>query len=130
MKTRVLTILLLCLIGHATIFAQNKFQGKVINQKGEALSFVNVVLLNDKDSTYLAGCTTNEKGLFELPTTLNGILKISHLGYVSQFINNPSHENLSITLATGDIKLNDVVVEYKLPFVLANSFHCLIYSLL
>lgn len=115
MKTRVLTILLLCLIGHATIFAQNKFQGKVINQKGEALSFVNVVLLNDKDSTYLAGCTTNEKGLFELPTTLNGILKISHLGYVSQFINNPSHENLSITLATGDIKLNDVVVESSKP---------------
>lgn len=50
-----------------------------------------------------------------MPTTLNGILKISHLGYVSQFINNPSHENLSITLATGDIKLNDVVVESSKP---------------
>ena len=67
MKTRVLTILLLCLIGHATIFAQNKFQGKVINQKGEALSFVNVVLLNDKDSTYLAVVRQMKKACLNCP---------------------------------------------------------------
>ncbi len=115
MKTRFYMLYLLCLIGQGIIMAQNTFQGKVVNENGESIFLANVVLMNSSDSTFLAGCTTDENGLFNLAVSSNGILRISHIGYVSKYIPITTDKYLSVVMETDAAKLKEVVVRSPNP---------------
>ena len=62
-------------------------EGQILDEKGKPIEFVNVVLLN-ADSTFVQGATSNEEGMFRIVTPEStGILKVSSIGYTTQYIN-------------------------------------------
>ncbi len=68
------------------IWAQSMFEGKVANIDGMPLQFVNIVLLSRKDSTYIAGTTSDKDGRFSLPADSTGVIKASCIGYDDAFV--------------------------------------------
>lgn len=64
-------------------FAQDRhISGKVVDDKGEAIPFVNAVLLSLPDSVIVHGTVTDEQGMFSLSTDISiGVLQLSMLGY-------------------------------------------------
>ncbi len=65
--------------------AQN-ITGKVMDEKGNPLTGANVLLLSKADSTYMAGTTTDNDGIFVLSSENDGgILMLSYLGYHSVY---------------------------------------------
>lgn len=56
--------------------------GTIVDNNGEPMSFVNVVLLSKTDSAFVQGATSDENGKFNIVTPeTGGILKISSIGY-------------------------------------------------
>ncbi|AEI48064.1 TonB-dependent receptor domain-containing protein [Runella slithyformis] len=72
----------------SALWAQTKgtvLSGKIRDaQTKAALSFVNIVLKTDTDSTFVAGTITNEEGIFSLPSVKKGKYKLtaSFVGYL------------------------------------------------
>ena len=78
--------------------------GRVIDEKGEPMPYVNVVLLSLPDSAFVQGAMTDEHGVFKIATNVNnGVLKVSSVGYQTLYIN--AGEGLTI----------EVVVKSQLP---------------
>lgn len=89
--------------------------GKVVNAKGEPLPYVNVILLNAQDSTFIKGTTSNENGYFSLDS-VKGLLKFSAVGYQTLFVTLDEKKELGeVTLADDSYELSAVVVKAKLP---------------
>ena len=56
--------------------------GRIVDDKGNPMEFVNVVLLSLPDSTFVQGATSDLDGKFNISTPENeGLLKISSIGY-------------------------------------------------
>ena len=56
--------------------------GRVIDEKGEPMPFVNVVLLSLPDSAFVQGATTDAQGMFKIVTDVNqGLFKVTCMGY-------------------------------------------------
>ncbi len=61
--------------------AQN-ISGKIVDAKGEPLTFANVVLLNRTDSAFVKGAVSGEDGSFAIDSSCNGgIIKVTSVGY-------------------------------------------------
>ena len=70
-------------------FAKTKdVSGRVIDEQGQSLPFVNVVLMSLPDSTFIQGAVTDDQGVFHLVCKLEkaGLLKVSCIGYETQYI--------------------------------------------
>lgn len=109
MKRMIIWIMLLCgMVGG--VFAQNlEIKGFVRDAHTKRfLEFANVVL-QQKDSSFVMGVTTDEKGAFSLNKIIKGDyrLVISSIGYKTEYI---SLEGLSKNAALGEIQLNDDAV--------------------
>lgn len=93
-------------------YAQNTvIKGKVINNNGDPLSFVNVSLLNTRDSSFIQGTTSKTDGTFELISkSKEGIVKISSIGYKNFFRTFRNSETWTIELQEDSLKLNEVVI--------------------
>ena len=100
-----------------TMTAQAKTQdwgGRVIDEKGEPMPFVNVVLLSLPDSTFVQGAMTDEQGMFKIVTNVtNGVFKVSSVGYQTLYIN--AGEGLTIQMKEDTQMLGEVVVKSQLP---------------
>ncbi|WP_037328382.1 TonB-dependent receptor domain-containing protein [Runella zeae] len=91
------------------------------NQTKGSLSFVNVILKNEKDSSFVAGTISNEEGRFELTKIKPGryLLLFSFLGYIPKqhplFVGNLSEFiDLGVEDLQADIQtLTEVVVTGK-----------------
>ena len=74
-----------------TMTAQGKTQdwgGRVIDEKGEPMPFVNVVLLSLPDSAFVQGAMTDMDGVFKIVTDVNkGLFKVTSVGYQTLYIN-------------------------------------------
>ena len=93
---------------------------KVIDEHGQALPFVNVVLMSLPDSTFIQGAVTDEQGEFHLACKLEkaGVLKVSCIGYETQYISLPSdREGLVIQLKEDAQLLGEVTIKAQLPKV-------------
>ena len=97
--------------------AQGKTQdwgGKVIDENGEPMPFVNVVLLSLPDSAFVQGAMTDEQGMFKIVTNVsNGVFKVSSVGYQTLYIN--AGEGLTIQMKEDTQILGEVVVKGQLP---------------
>ncbi|RZL13297.1 MAG: hypothetical protein EOO89_17860, partial [Pedobacter sp.] len=58
--------------------------GKLLDDKGAALTYANVSLLRSPDTTFVSGAVTNNEGFFSIPTPAVGkyILRISAIGFI------------------------------------------------
>ncbi len=100
-----------------TMTAQAKTQdwgGRVIDEKGEPMPFVNVVLLSLPDSAFVQGAMTDMDGVFKIVTDVNeGLFKVTSVGYQTLYIN--AGEDLTIQMKEDTQMLNEVVVKGQLP---------------
>ena len=105
--------------------------GRVIDEKGEPMPFVNVVLLSLPDSAFVQGATTDMDGVFKIVTDVSqGLLKVTSVGYETKYINitdptpappldgrgtaAPGHD-LTIQMKEDTQLLSEVVVKGQLP---------------
>lgn len=115
-QVRLNIVLLLMLIGFFGRAQSLELQGKVVNAEQEPVYFANLVLLEQKDSTFVMGTSTNEDGTFILQSIKPGdyILKATFVGYTS-FIKalhlDRDTELLDISLVNKHQELDGVVVE-------------------
>lgn len=106
------------------LYAQFSVNGKVIDDKKQALGFANIVLLQASDSSFVAGTTSAVDGQFSINTSLaeTYILSVSILGYNSYFSElfilndqNPTQIFEAIALQAGGIALETVEVTAEAP---------------
>ena len=94
--------------------AQN-VKGKIVDGTGKPLSFANVVLLNRQDSSFVKGTISGNDGGFLIETScVNGIIKVSSVGYKTTFKDYNS-EDVTVVLAEDSKMLGEVVVKSSLP---------------
>ena len=88
--------------------------GRVIDEKGEPMPYVNVVLLSLPDSAFVQGAMTDMDGVFKIVTEINeGLFKLTSVGYQTLYIN--AGQNLTIQMKEDTQLLSEVVVKGQLP---------------
>ena len=88
--------------------------GTVLDEKGEPLPFVNVVLLSMPDSTFVQGAMTDDQGHFKIQSLNNGgLLKVSSIGYETQYLN--PVDGLIVKMNEATLMLGEVIVKSQLP---------------
>ena len=100
-----------------SLTAQSKtqdFGGRVIDEKGEPMPFVNVVLLSLPDSAFVQGAMTDEQGVFKIVTDISdGLFKVTSVGYQTLYIN--AGNDLTIQMKEDTQLLKEVVVKCQMP---------------
>ena len=94
--------------------------GKIVDENGNPMSFVSVVLLSMPDSVFIQGSVSDDNGEFKLVTPENqGILKISSIGYETMYVAVSSDGSIAggsvIKMKEDNTMLNEVVVKGQLP---------------
>lgn len=92
-----------------------EIKGKVVDKSGNPIEFANVIAINDIDSSFVTGTTTDAKGLFSIqfePRTQK--LKISCIGF-ENLLTVPTDSNQVFTLKKSSILLDSVTVKGNLP---------------
>ena len=91
--------------------------GTIVDNNGEPMGFVNVVLLSAADSTFVQGATSDDDGRFNIVTPeTGGILKISSVGYETMYINTHDfRDGILIKMKEDAQMLNEVTVRSQLP---------------
>ena len=90
--------------------------GKVIDENGQPLPYVNVVLLSLPDSAFVQGAMTDEQGIFNIVTNQSqGLLKLSSVGYETLFLEYKAANGLTIQMKEDTKMLTEVVVKGQLP---------------
>lgn len=88
--------------------------GTVIDEKGEPMPFVNVVLLSLPDSSFVQGAMTDDQGHFLISTLKNdGLLKVSSIGYETQYLS--PVDGLIVKMNEATLMLGEVIVKSQLP---------------
>ncbi len=109
------TALMTAILMAVTAFAKSPdVTGTVLDENGEPMPFVNVVLLSLPDSTFVQGAMSDEEGHFHIQTLKNGgLLKVSSVGYETQYLN--PIDGLIIKMNEATLMLGEVVVKSQLP---------------
>src|SRR5690606_18220985 len=97
-------LILILTMGYFTHAQEIRISGRVISSQQEPIYFVNIVLLNQNDSTFVKGTSTNEDGTFVLESLHPGdyILRATYIGYTSY------STSLNINQ---DIELSDIILK-------------------
>lgn len=98
-------MLLFTLAGYSQQQGQGKVQGNVTDAGGEGLPGVNIHLKGTN-----IGTTTDAKGGFNIDAEVDAVLVVSYIGYATQEVKPGNKGKLSITLASDQRQLNEVVV--------------------
>ena len=97
-----------------TMAKTNDVGGRVTDENGQPMAFVNVVLLSLPDSTFVQGAVTDEQGHFKIVTSTNeGLFKVSSIGYETQYLK--AADGLTIRMKEETQALGEVVVKSQLP---------------
>ena len=129
MKNGILFLLSLCFLLSSNSLTAKKdtgsITGTVIDAKGAAVMFANVVLMNEGDSTIVKVEVTNENGVFKMVNIPEGkyFITISYVGladYQSEQIMVKIDQTVKLpTIEMGEalVELGEVVVEAKKPLL-------------
>lgn len=110
--------LLLGFLLYCTTTAAQTISGVVIDEDSKAVMYANVVLLNAKDSAYVAGVTTHEDGSFSLSSDYKGkILRVSCIGYATKYFDCKQSDMGVLVLLSESKELGEVVVKANQPRV-------------
>jgi len=119
-RNQVLVLLFLLVTCKPLLSQEFMVKGKTIDSNNRTLSFVNVMLLNAKDSVSIAGTSTEENGTFILNKIPEGnyILKTSYIGYHNNYKNITVHNNFNadtIILKHDIENLEEVTLSFQKP---------------
>ncbi len=90
--------------------------GRIIDEQNLPISFVNVILLNRGDSTFVKGTVSKDDGTFSIESdNKDGILKISGVGYKTVYADVGQGNVGDIRLQPEAYMLNDVTIRAKRP---------------
>ena len=90
------------------------FGGRVIDEKGEPMPYVNVVLLSLPDSVFVQGGMTDDQGVFKIVTDVEeGLFKVTSVGYQTLYIK--AGHDLTIQMQEDTQMLSEVVIKGQLP---------------
>ena len=96
--------------------AQGSITGRVIDEQSQPMPFANVVLLNCVDSAFITGAVTKDDGTFTIETDHNnGLLKVSSVGYQTQYIQAQQCKVCDIQMQPDTQTLGEVVVKGSRP---------------
>ena len=115
MKTMKFAALMAAMMMTMTMTAKTQdWGGRVVDEKGEPMPYVNVVLLSLPDSAFVQGAMTDMDGVFKIVTDVNkGLFKVTSVGYQTLYIN--AGEGLTIQMKEDTQLLSEVVVKGQLP---------------
>jgi len=115
MKTMRFAALMAAMMMTMTMTAKTQdWGGRVIDEKGEPIPFVNVVLLSLPDSAFVQGAMTDMDGVFKIVTDVNqGLLKVTSMGYHTLYLN--ADQDLTIQMKEDTQLISEVVVKGQLP---------------
>ena len=84
-----LAVLMTAMMMTMMSFAETQdFGGRVLDEKGEPMPYVNVVLLSLPDSAFVQGAMTDDMGVFKIVTDISdGLFKVTSVGYQTLYIN-------------------------------------------
>ena len=115
MIERTIIIIIVELIATLTAVA-GPTTGCVLDENRVPMPFVNVMLINRTDSTFVQGTTTGEDGRFSLMADCDDcLLKISSVGYVTLFLESPRNNMGDIVMKPDAALLDEVVVQGQRP---------------
>jgi hypothetical protein len=112
---KILIVLCLFLIS-ARSQAQN-IVGHVEDDTRAPIEFANIVLLSQKDSTYITGTVSDSAGKFTLPSGKNGVLHITCMGYRPLYVQSREVLKGAIVMYPSENALSEVVVKGSRPLV-------------
>ena len=115
MKTMKFAALMAAMMMTMTMTAKTQdWGGRVVDEKGEPMPYVNVVLLSLPDSAFVQGAMTDEQGMFKIVTDVNqGLFKVTSVGYQTLYIK--AGNDLTIQMKEDVKLLSEVVVKGQLP---------------
>ncbi|MDR1652741.1 MAG: carboxypeptidase-like regulatory domain-containing protein, partial [Prevotellaceae bacterium] len=113
-----LTLLLFFNLSSVLIHAQT-YSGKIIDGATSApVEFASVALLQRADSALVAGAVTDSLGRFLIAAKEGDyLLKVSFLGYKTQFINVQNADIGEVTLLPDETVLQEVTVKGARPII-------------
>jgi len=119
---RKVCMLLLACVVYSSFSQTYRLKGRVVDDSKNPIEFVNVLLLNSPDSSYVAGDVSKETGEFVFSSLNRGdyILKLSIIGYenISISVSLTNNRELSdIVLSDASVSLNEVVLTSARPII-------------
>ena len=113
---RVVVLIAAAIMSLTAVAKKQDVGGKVIDENGQPLPFVNVVLLSLPDSAFIQGAVTDDNGVFNIVTTQSeGLLKLSSIGYETLYLPYKAADGLTIQMRKDTQMLGEVVVKGQLP---------------
>ena len=110
---KILVVFFMLLLLSVRLSAQ-EINGRVVDEKGGPLAFVNVVLLSRQDSSLVKGTMTREDGSFTIePSGSGGIVKFSFIGYQTVYRDCNEREMGTIRMKMDATELSGVIVKGK-----------------
>ncbi len=109
--------LITVLLAFSNIVFSQSITGRVIDSDKLSLPFVDIMVINQKDSSFIAGAVTDSLGCFVVKGAKSGarLIKISSIGYKTIVLPIKT-DNLGIITLYENVKtLNGVVVKGNLP---------------
>ena len=107
-------ILSMALLSALTASAKGDWKGKVVDEKGEPVSYANVAVLSKADSSVVCGAVTAEDGTFNIVTReTDGIMMVAMIGYRTQYLS--PVDGMVITLKDDTAMLEGAVIREFMP---------------
>ncbi|HEY5825954.1 MAG TPA: carboxypeptidase-like regulatory domain-containing protein, partial [Cyclobacteriaceae bacterium] len=101
-----------------------KMEGRIVNEKAEAIEFATVLLRQPQDSTLIMGTTTNGSGAYVLSSVKPGTYQVTgqFVGYITESFTIEVHDSNDIRLPDFILKedtklLKEVVVLGQRPLI-------------
>ncbi len=115
MKKQIAILVMVCMV---LLTNAQTYKGKVKDNSGNAVPFVNVMLYSLPDSTFTAGVTTNELGEFLLQSkkAVDGYLEFSFIGYKTTVVSAKADMGTIILHETAS-ELGEITVKAKRPVI-------------
>lgn len=115
-------IIILCMTAHQAM--GQSVTGRVVDESLQPIPFVNIIMQNRSDSSFICGTVTGEDGRFTIKaSTSETILRLSCIGYKTTYVNagydaghsGQTHDMGNITMTTENRTLGAVVVKGRIP---------------
>ena len=93
-----------------------RYKGRIVDEKGEAAEYANIVLLSTADSSFIAGGVSNESGYFVIPCNARHVIaRVSYVGYKTRQWTAASSDLGTIRLQADRYTLKGVTVKTQRP---------------